>query len=59
MLRMRFSKISLFEMVWKRLKLQQFLKVSYRFFAHTSMGVGSGRGIRKFQQKGCFLSFES
>jgi len=41
------------------LKLQQFLKVSYRFFAHTSMGVGSGRGIRKFQQKGCFLSFES
>ena len=41
-------------MVLKRLKLPQFLMVRHELFRHTSMGVGRGAGICKFQQKGLF-----
>jgi len=54
-LHIRFSKISLFRMVVKRLKLHQFLMGSTNSFLHTSMGVGKGTGIWNFQQKTVFL----
>ena len=45
-------------MVFKHLKLHQFLMVWYERFLHTSMGVGRGQEFEKFCKKGCFLSFE-
>jgi len=53
-LRIRFSKVSLFRMALKCLKLPNFLIVWNERFVHTSMGVVRGAGIWKFQQKKVF-----
>jgi len=56
---MRFSKISLFRTVLKRLKLHQFLNGVARIFPYTQAWVSEvGQEFENFSKKGCFFGFE-
>ena len=52
-----FSKLHYLEWCWNAWKYPNFLMVWHELFLHTSMGVGRGATIWKFQQKKLFSYF--